>query len=132
MTMWGRKGRKAHQSKGSPLTISEVITNVMHPVHQQWKELGIKLRQGNILFSEFNRYFQRKDNTYIKDELSIMSPDNDTVWVFERVEQFRQHTTLRRCLNGAKVILEVVKRYELQGNFDKIKRIVDLVSMVRL
>jgi hypothetical protein len=87
-----------------------------------------KLKTGNLLFSEFEKFFKTADFDILREELIRLSRGGDTSWIDKRLDQLQKYRNLRSCSFGANAIMEVVKEYDLQGDFSQIIEIIELVS----
>ncbi|KAK3098854.1 hypothetical protein FSP39_023768 [Pinctada imbricata] len=126
MNIWINRGQRACDFGKRKLTMDEVFTEVMELCYQEWNQLANQLRQGKIRFSSFREYFKQTDHKFLEVELHAMSINGETDWIYERLKQIGQHSTIRQCSRGARVILEVVDRYGLIGNFKQIRQILSL------
>lgn len=124
--MWTKQGTQEVKSKGSPLTVDEVMENVWHVTYPTWMKLSKRIAEGNITFKEFQEHFKNVATDNLKQQLSYL-PGGKRDWVTERLHQIKEHRELQQCVTGASIILEVVKEYDLKGNFEPIRKIVEMV-----
>lgn len=128
MKLWERKGKKCVDDKqGEPLTTDEVISMVWEPVYKNLQTISKQIRDGTMLFTEFQKHFGKLDDDYLLKELENFAVDGDSGWIKKRMEQIIEHRTVQQCVQGALVIMDVVKTYELEGNFQQISLIVEMV-----
>ena len=128
-TLWDKKGNEVAKQKQKELDMDEILEEVWAPTYQFWNDLCKRLKSGDLKFSEFEKYFSRTANMEtLRVELERLSGDGDKQWVDVRLDQLRKYRSLRNCLFGAEVIMDVVKEYELKGNFTQIGNVLSLVS----
>ena len=128
MKLWERKGKKCVDDKqGEPLTTDEVISMVWEPVYKNLQTISKQIRDGTMLFTEFQKHFGKLDDDCLLKELENFAVDGDSGWIKKRMEQIIEHRTVQQCVQGALVIMDVVKTYELEGNFQQISLIVEMV-----
>lgn len=122
-----KQGQKEEAKKQEPLTLVEVIENVWQNSYKKWKSLEEKLVSGEISFKEFWNYFQSISHDDLEQQLEFLSTNTNKDWIKERLRQFYQYRSLKQCVNGAKTILKAVDAYNLQGDFQPIRMIVEMV-----
>ena len=128
MKMWEKKGKKCVDDKqGEPLTTDEVISMVWEPVYKNLQTISKQIRDGTMLFTEFQKHFGKLNDDFLLKELENFAVDGDSGWIKKRMEQIIEHRTVQQCVQGALVIMDVVKTYELEGNFQQISLIVEMV-----
>lgn len=125
--LWDKQGREMAKQKGEPLEVEEILEQVWRPTHQFYKDLCGRLKSGDMKFSEFEKYFKTTDLGTLRNELNRLSVPEDRTWVDVRLSQLEKYRNLRRCLFGAEIIMEVVKEFQLEGNFNQIIEILKLV-----
>lgn len=133
LKIWEKKGIELERKNGKLLPLNEVFFKVWQPSLELWQNLCIQLKTGDMLFSEFEKWFREigGNNAELKKEfLHIESFENgaNANWIKERLFQIDKHRDLKSCLYGAEAIMEVVNVYELKGNFTQIQDIIGLVS----
>eukprot|EP00105_Crassostrea_gigas_P007930 XP_011422347.1 PREDICTED: E3 ubiquitin-protein ligase rnf213-alpha isoform X2 [Crassostrea gigas] len=126
LNMWTKQGTQEVKSKGSLLTVDEVMENVWHVTYPTWMKLSKRIAEGNITFKEFQEHFKNVATDNLKQQLCYL-PGGKRDWVTERLQQVKEHRELQQCVTGASIILEVVKEYDLKGNFEPIRMIVKMV-----
>lgn len=129
LNMWTKQGTQEVKSKGSPLTVDEVMENVWQVTYQTWTTLSKRIAEGNITFKEFQEHFKNVATDNLKQQLSYL-PGGKRDWVTERLHQVKEHRELQQCVTGASIILEVVKEYDLKGNFEPIRMILKVVIIL--
>ncbi|XP_052243691.1 E3 ubiquitin-protein ligase rnf213-alpha-like [Dreissena polymorpha] len=104
-------------------TLSDVVDNIWSHVEKEWKEFGVKLETGNILFHEFNSMFNhfRDDEKRLVFEITTFGISEDIAC--NRIRQVHEHMQLQSCVSGAKALLKVQRKYNLRGDFEAIKNI---------
>ncbi|KAK3096790.1 hypothetical protein FSP39_003301 [Pinctada imbricata] len=129
MGIWGKTGERAVRNRDEPLSVEEMMEGVWQPAHEEWTNLGEKIRTGNITFREFYKHFKDYENSIIKRELRpfIVGDQNIVRWIDERLEQVDYQRVLEKCVDGARIILDVVETYDLQGDFSQIVLIEQMV-----
>lgn len=129
LNMWTKQGTQEVKTKGRPLTVDEVMENVWHVTYPTWMKLSKRIAEGNITFKEFQEHFKNVATDNLKQQLSYL-PGGKRDWVTERLQQVKEHRELQQCVTGASIILEVVKEYDLKGNFEPIRMIVKMVIIL--
>lgn len=129
--MWTKQGRLEETKKGSPLTVDEVMENVWQSVHPAWIRLSKRIAKGDITFKEFQDHFRYVSIDNLEEQLEYLAVGKRD-WIQERLRQVHQHRELEQCVNGANVILRVVREYDLKGNFEPIEMIVKMVIIMIL
>ena len=127
--LWEARGLELKRVKGRTLTIPEVLEEVWEPVVYQWQILCQKLKKGDMLFSEFERFFRNTDIENLRSELILIEKGARARWIDERIDQIQKYRNLKSCEFGAEAILEVVKAFELKGDFSQIEEIWKFVSL---
>lgn len=127
--MWTKQGTQEVKTKGRPLTVDEVMENVWHVTYPTWMKLSKRIAEGNITFKEFQEHFKNLATDNLKQQLSYL-PGGKRDWVTERLQQVKEHRELQQCVTGASIILEVIKEYDLKGNFEPIRMIVKMVIIL--
>ncbi|XP_056014152.1 E3 ubiquitin-protein ligase rnf213-alpha-like isoform X2 [Ostrea edulis] len=127
LNMWTKQGRLEETKKGSPLTVDEVMENVWQSVHPAWIRLSKRIAKGDITFKEFQDHFRYVSIDNLEEQLEYLAVGKRD-WIQERLRQVHQHRELEQCVNGANVILRVVREYDLKGNFEPIEMIVKMVQ----
>jgi len=128
MKLWEKRGNEMVKQKGRNLVMEEILTELWEPTYRFWCVLCEKLKTGNLLFSEFEKFFKTADIDILREELIRLSRGGDTSWIDKRLDQLQKYRNLRSCSFGANAIMEVVKEYDLQGDFSQIIEIIELVS----
>ncbi|CAG2205787.1 unnamed protein product [Mytilus edulis] len=64
----------------------------------------------------------------LRNELMKLCQDGNTKWIDVRLDQLEKYRNLQSCLFGARAIMEVVKEFELTGNFNQILEILKLTG----
>ncbi|VDI41573.1 Hypothetical predicted protein [Mytilus galloprovincialis] len=118
--LWEERGTELKKEKGSRLTILEVLTEVWEPTANLWKTICQRLKRGDLFFSEFERFFKTTEIGNLRAELTLLEREGNTKWVDERLDQVEKYRNLKSCEFGAEAILEVVKAFDLQGDFNQI------------
>lgn len=129
LNMWTKQGTQEVKSKGSPLTVDEVMENVWQVTYPTWTTLSKRIAEGNITFKEFQEHFKNVATDNLKQQLSYL-PGGKRDWVTERLHQVKEHRELQQCVTGASIILKVVKEYDLKGNFEPIRMILKVVIIL--
>ena len=130
MKIWEKKGIEAEKQNGKQIQVTEIFEKVWKPAFEQWTNLSEKLRMGNMLFSEFEKWFKTssRDETGLRAEFLLLDNEGNTKWVDERLDQIKKYSDLKSCAYGAQAIMTVVNTFELKGDFSQIQEIVKLVS----
>ncbi|KAH3735719.1 hypothetical protein DPMN_042254 [Dreissena polymorpha] len=104
-------------------TLEEVVAIIWTPVEKRWKEFGVKLETGNIMFNEFNSMFNhfRDDEKRLVSEITTFGISENIAC--NRIRQAHEHMQLQSCVSGAKALLKVQRKYNLRGDFEAIKNI---------
>ena len=116
------------QNDGKQIDVKEVFDKVWRPANELWTNLTKKLREGNMLFSEFEEWFEPKSQMELQQEFSLLASDGKTEWIDKRIFEITEYGTLKNCVSGAETIMKVVKAFELKGDFSQIQDIIKLVS----
>ncbi|XP_063404431.1 E3 ubiquitin-protein ligase rnf213-alpha-like [Mytilus trossulus] len=127
-TLWDRRGNELAKQKGKSLDLDEILTEVWEPTYKFWDDLCTRLKNGDLKFSEFEKYFKTTDMETLRNELMKLSQDGNTKWIDIRLDQLEKYRNLQSCLFGARAIMEVVKEFELTGNFNQILEILKLTG----
>ena len=128
MKLWEKRGNEMAKQKGRNLVMEEILTELWEPTYTFWCALCEKLKTGNLLFSEFEKFFKTADIDILREELIRLSRGGNTSWINKRLDQLQKYRNLRSCSFSANAIMEVVKEYDLQGDFSQIIEIIELVS----
>ncbi|XP_052062680.1 E3 ubiquitin-protein ligase rnf213-alpha-like isoform X2 [Mytilus californianus] len=126
--IWEKKGTDLKKQLGRDVHMDEVFEKVWKPALEQWRSLSKKLRSGNMLFTEFDKWFTTKDRSTLKKEFLLFDNNKNVSWIEERLDQIERHGNIRNYLYGAKAIMEVVNAFNLKGDFSQIKDIIKLTG----
>lgn len=133
MKLWAKKGNSCVNERGKePLTVEEVLEKVWEPVSRSLHGIKKRICDGTMLFTEFERLFGELHQDNLVKELEHLSEENDRDWIDERMRQVQEHRSVQQCVEGATVIQNVVKAYELEGNFEQMNMIIDMVCIALL
>ncbi|VDH93225.1 ubiquitin carboxyl-terminal hydrolase 34 [Mytilus galloprovincialis] len=128
ITLWDRRGNELAKQKGKSLDLDEILTEVWEPTYKFWDDLCTRLKNGDLKFSEFEKFFKTTDMETLRNELMKLCQDGNTKWIDVRLDQLEKYRNLQSCLFGARAIMEVVKEFELTGNFNQILEILKLTG----
>ncbi|CAC5425101.1 RNF213 [Mytilus coruscus] len=128
ITLWDRRGNELAKQKKKSLDLEEILTEVWEPTYKFWDDLCTRLKNGDLKFSEFEKFFRTTDVETLRNELMKLCQDGNTKWIDVRLDQLEKYRNLQSCLFGARAIMEVVKEFELTGNFNQILEILKLTG----
>ncbi|XP_052062754.1 E3 ubiquitin-protein ligase rnf213-alpha-like isoform X2 [Mytilus californianus] len=128
LKIWEKKGIEQQKQLGRNVHINEVFEKVWQPALEQWKTLSKNLKQGDMFFTDFEKWFKNKDSSTLEKEFRLLDNDGDTSWIKERLYQIKQHGNIRNYVHGAKAIIEVVNAFDLKGDFSQIQEIIKLTG----
>lgn len=127
--LWEERGIELKKKLGRKLNIGEVLSDVWEPTANHWKTICQQLKRGDLLFSEFERFFKKTEIDNLRCELMLLDQEGNTKWVEERLDQIEKYRNLKSCEFGAEAILEVVKAFDLKGDFRQIMEICKYVNI---
>ncbi|OPL21619.1 hypothetical protein AM593_05982, partial [Mytilus galloprovincialis] len=128
ITLWDKRGNELAKQKKKYLDLDEILTEVWEPTYRFWDDLCTRLKNGDLRFSEFEKFFRTTDVETLRNELMKLCQDGNTKWIDVRLDQLEKYRNLQSCLFGARAIMEVVKEFELTGNFNQILEILKLTG----
>ncbi|VDI41382.1 Hypothetical predicted protein [Mytilus galloprovincialis] len=128
ITLWDKRGNELAKQKKKYLDLDEILTEVWEPTYRFWDDLCTRLKNGDLRFSEFEKFFKTTDVETLRNELMKLCQDGNTKWIDVRLDQLEKYRNLQSCLFGARAIMEVVKEFELTGNFNQILEILKLTG----
>ena len=109
---------------------------VWSDVMKEWQSLCHKMISGTITLAETEHVFslfRTEGGSYryeeISRELLKLGGSDSKKWVDERIEQFSCFTTIKKHVEAASMLLKVKKAYDIQGDFEDIEKICNLVSV---
>lgn len=120
------------QNRTESITIEELNKSIVNNVFEAWEKLCLDLISGDITFQEFGNHFAEMKKKVVNKELNLIadtSSDDQKQWIKQRLFQFDQYKVLRERVKGAKVITEFAKQFDLNGNFDEVRKMMKLVSI---
>lgn len=123
------RGQHLEKDKRMKLSVDEIFAEVWEPAKKQWIGHCLKLKIGDLFFSDFQKLFQTDNLEKLRSELKKHNKEEKSDWIDQRINQFKQYKTICNCLDGAKAIMKVVRAYNLKGNFTQIQDIMKLVSL---
>lgn len=111
------------------VTVALVVSDVWVPTEKMWKSFCARIVSGDILFCTVDEYFDSFQRQYDKvlAELQLCA-DEDIAR--ERRKQIEQYHRLSEYTKGAAVMLSLRKKFELQGNFDIVEDLKNLVCII--
>lgn len=130
MKIWEKTGTDIEEQNGEQIDVEEVFDKVWKPTFELWTNLTKKLREGNMLFSEFEEWFEANSEMVLRQEFSVLARDGKTEWINKRMFEIKKYGDLKNCVSGAETIMKVVKAFKLEGNFSQIQDIITLVSHI--
>ncbi|XP_052086034.1 E3 ubiquitin-protein ligase RNF213-like [Mytilus californianus] len=122
------RGQHLEKSKRKKLSVNEIFAEVWEPAKKQWIDQCIKLKIGDLFFSDFRKHFQTDNLEKLRLELKKHYKEENADWIDQRIHQFKQYKTICNCLDGAKAIMKIVRAYNLKGNFSQIQDIMKLTG----
>lgn len=120
------------QKRTESISIEEVNKSIVNSVFEAWEKLCLDLKSGDITFQEFGNHFGEMKKKVVTKELNLIadtSSDDKKQWIKKRLDQFDQYKVLRERVKGAKVITEFAKQFDLNGNFDEVLKMMELVCI---
>lgn len=105
--------------------------NESYSVYDYFPSSLSQVQNGSITFADMDLHLTpvAGDEAAIKKELDLIAElIADRTWVQERLKQLNQYHAIQNCQNGAKVIIDFKSTYDIQGDFEPVQRILDLVS----
>lgn len=128
MTIWTETGNSCvNRKKNEPLTVDEVLKKVWEPVSQRLQRIKKTIYNGSMTFTEFEQLFGKLHQDNLVQELEHLSAENDKDWIDERIRQIQEHRSILQCVEGATVIQNVIKTYGLEGDFEQVDLIFEMV-----
>ncbi|XP_071137105.1 E3 ubiquitin-protein ligase rnf213-alpha-like [Mytilus edulis] len=126
--IWEKLATDFRRTVKRALEISEIMDHVWHPAYREWKGLHQRLKTGEIYFKEFDTICGGMDPETLKKEFLILEDGKKQSWIKERAEQLTRYKNLQYCLDGASIIMEVVEEFELEGDFQPIRQIMQMTK----
>lgn len=130
MKIWEKTGTDIEEQNGEQIDVKEVFDKVWKPTFELWTNLTKKLREGNMLFSEFEEWFEANSEMKLRQEFSVLARDGKTEWINKRMFEIKKYGDLKNCVSGAETIMKVAEAFELKGDFSQIQDIITLVSHI--
>lgn len=131
LAIWEKYGKQVVSSIHRALDITEIIEQVWKPAYQEWKTFVKRLKNGDILFREFDSICGRYDQDTLRKEFRILEGGKDANWIKQRIDQMEKFRNLANFVKGAETIMKVVKEFQLEGNFKPIEQILNMVSFLK-
>ncbi|CAC5422256.1 RNF213 [Mytilus coruscus] len=128
LAIWERYGTQIVGSVQRALDITEIIDQVWKPAHQEWKTFVKRLKNGDILFKEFDSICGRSNQDTLRKEFQILEGGKDATWIKQRIDQMEKFRNLENYVKGAETIMKVVKEFQLEGNFKPIEQILNMTK----
>ncbi|XP_069109424.1 E3 ubiquitin-protein ligase RNF213-like [Argopecten irradians] len=123
---WDSTGHRMKRQKERKLSVSETFEHVWEQSITWWNTIKGKIKQGTMTFQEFDKIFGKHDCQIIETEFNLME-ENGT-WIKERMAQIQLFRDLENCVEGARIILQVVAAYGLNGDFKPIELITSVMK----
>lgn len=127
------RGKIEKASKGRKLNITEILNEVWPRSREFWFSLCHDLQSGDLPFSDFEEYFYNEESNraeQLANELvNFMKENEDIDWITSRLDQFHNFKMVYNCLEGATVIMNIVVKYGMTGDFSHISQIIGIVSL---
>lgn len=128
--LWGKRGNSCFNEKGKlRLSVEEVIEKVWEPVYENLQAIKKRICDGTMFFTEFKRLYGELNLENLKKELEHFSSESAKGWIDDRIRQIQEHRSVQQCVDGALVIKKLVDAYVLEGNFEQIDLIIDMVCI---
>ncbi|XP_033121706.1 E3 ubiquitin-protein ligase rnf213-alpha-like [Anneissia japonica] len=110
-------------SKDSLISLEVVETQIWRFVKGEWDQLKEQLVSGSISLYGVNNKLGKIMDDQLEDNLRVFEEDDTTKndWIKERCDQVRLYRQLKKCLQSAKIILEIKKQFGLKGNFRSVE-----------
>lgn len=126
--IWDKLAADFRRTVKRALQVDEIMDHVWRPAYTEWKGLHQRLKTGEIFFKEFDTLCGSMQPETLKKEFIILEGGKKPSWIKERIEQMSRYKNLQNCLDGASIIMQVVEEFELEGDFQPIRQIMQMVS----
>ncbi|CAG2194995.1 RNF213 [Mytilus edulis] len=128
LQLWDVRGQSVSNEIEQITGIDKIIENVLLPTMRDWQELHNELVSGTITFREFEKLCGKAGDQDVKELLSPFEYGKDCSWIHERIIQMSRYRSLHTCLDAAKIIRDIVEMYDMDGDFETVKRILIMAS----
>lgn len=128
LSLWNKYGEQAVRDNRQ-LEVTEVIANVWKPAKKELEIIVKRLKDGDIKFREFDNICGTTAHDILKKELHMVDGGKNDQWIVVRIDQLKQYKNLQNYGKAAKVIIEVVQKFKLNGDFKPIQNILEMVSL---
>ncbi|XP_052809493.1 E3 ubiquitin-protein ligase rnf213-alpha-like [Mya arenaria] len=106
--------------------IDVVVEQVWKPTLERYEDFVHKLKTGEIEFKLVEQLIGKKcgkDTKLLHDELKYLGLEERMI--NERIIQIEKHGQVKHCVYFAKVIIALQEAFDLQGNFQPIRKITE-------
>ncbi|XP_074426105.1 E3 ubiquitin-protein ligase rnf213-alpha-like isoform X2 [Larus michahellis] len=126
LRLWKKKAEqiKATMPKGKILLIEDVQENIYRPAIADFQSTYLSLKDFSITLGTVQSHFEKQlaNESQLKKEFKIMEMSEgkgsgEAAWVDAAMEKIKNYLTLSTVVNTAKMIDELRKTLELNGNF---------------
>ncbi len=132
--LWKEFGDRAVSSlaQNEKLSFEDVAKDVWIPTERECRRLYRELKSGSITFKELDKNFGdcNRDYESISHEWKTLAiaQGKKYQWIGKTLEKVRQYHILDQYREGAKVMLEMKKAFNLSGDFDDLEVVAKSVS----
>ncbi|XP_076109129.1 E3 ubiquitin-protein ligase rnf213-alpha-like [Mytilus galloprovincialis] len=126
--IWDKLAADFRRTVKRALQVHEIMDHVWRPAYTEWKGLHQRLKTGEIFFKEFDTLCGSMQPETLKKEFIILEGGKKPSWIKERIEQMSRYKNLQNCLDGASIIMQVVEEFELEGDFQPIRQIMQMTK----
>ncbi len=132
--LWKKFGHRAvsELAQDKQLSFEDVANNVWVPTEQECKRLYGELKSGSITFKELDDNFCGfgRDYESMRQEWETLAitQGEKYQWIRETLEKVQQYHTLDQYREGAEVMLQMKKAFNLSGDFDNLEVVAKSVS----
>uniref|UniRef100_A0A3B3YP08 RING-type E3 ubiquitin transferase n=1 Tax=Poecilia mexicana TaxID=48701 RepID=A0A3B3YP08_9TELE len=110
-----------------------IYDQIYLPCRDEYKDIYTRLKDGSLRLEEVDRLFKAYKDKYedLTQELDIMCKQETSAnkqWIHNRVQQVQQYHELHLAVASAKVIMMVKDTLGLQGDFQVLETLTDVVS----
>uniref|UniRef100_A0A3B5M1E9 RING-type E3 ubiquitin transferase n=1 Tax=Xiphophorus couchianus TaxID=32473 RepID=A0A3B5M1E9_9TELE len=109
-----------------------IYDQIYLPCRDEYKDIYTRLKDGSIRLEEVNQLFKAYKDKYedLTQELDIMCKQDTSAnkqWIHNRVQQVQQYHELHLAVESAKVIMMVKDTLGLQGDFEVLETLTDVI-----
>lgn len=117
------------------ITADQIYEQIFQPCYERYQKIYTSLKDGSMTFKEVDAVFKDFKGKYeeLATDVATMCglDDDDRRWIRTRIQQIQQYHELHLAVASAQVVMKVKCTLCLQGDFQVLEKLLEVVSSER-